>query len=139
MYGRSRIRRKPMRFYGNGVVWDAENEKRLCRFSRTERGKKGVLDTDDPRICAELIRLGYEYDGGKVKPTEPVAPPETETVAPGTAEVKIVSSEPEPPKPLVTADMKPAELREIGRGLGLKFPVGVTKVDMAKAINEAKK
>jgi hypothetical protein len=116
-----------MRFYGNGVVWDAENEKRLCRFSRTERGKKGVLDTDDPRICAELIRLGYEH--------EPFA---TGGIVSNEVVATAISAPVDTVLP-VTADMNAKKLREIGRGLGLKFPVGVTKVDMAKAINEAKK
>jgi hypothetical protein len=159
MYGRSRIRRKPMRFYGNGVVWDAENNKRLCKFSRAARGEQGVLETDDPRICAELVRRGYAADpelpvvnipSVQLDDSKPMPEDIAVTNASENAEVKIAkpdfegaadSSEADLPKPrpFVNADMKADKLREIGRGLGLKFPVGTTKVDMAKAINEAKK
>ena len=45
-----------MRFYGNGIVWDAENNKRLIRFT------DGVCETDDKRICSELKRMGFASD-----------------------------------------------------------------------------
>jgi hypothetical protein len=100
-----------MKFYGKGVVWDGENNKRLCKFVG------GVCDTDDKRIQAILIERGYKFD------PEPV------------------SGKPGPPKqdnPPVTADMSAKELREIGKELGLSFPANMSKANMAKAINEAK-
>ena len=47
-----------MKFFGNGVVWDAERSKALCRFD-----KSGELETDDKRICDKLVELGYKHDG----------------------------------------------------------------------------
>ena len=47
-----------MKFFGNGVVWDAERSKALCRFD-----KSGELDTDDKRICDKLAELGYKHNG----------------------------------------------------------------------------
>jgi hypothetical protein len=53
-----------MVFRGNGVVWDKENNKRLCRFTRTaKRGDKGSLETEDKRTIKILIDLGYEHEG----------------------------------------------------------------------------
>jgi hypothetical protein len=37
-----------MIFYGNGIVWDKENNKRLCKFV------DGQLETDDKRIIEAL-------------------------------------------------------------------------------------
>lgn len=46
-----------MRFYGNGIVWDAERNTRLCKF------KGGELDTSNERVIQLLSRMGYRYDG----------------------------------------------------------------------------
>lgn len=45
-----------MKFYGNGVVWDKENNKRLCKFIN------GEFDAEDERVIAILKSLGYQYD-----------------------------------------------------------------------------
>lgn len=46
-----------MKFFGHGVVWDAENIKVLCRFG------KGELEVEDKRTIDILKDLGYEHDG----------------------------------------------------------------------------
>jgi hypothetical protein len=133
MYGRSRIRRKPMRFYGNGVVWDAENDKRLCKFSRAARGEKGVFETDDKRAQAILIERGYAFDpepiSGKVESPKQVAPSVSEPP----------KQDNQPGAEPVTAEMNAKALRMLGKELGLSFPANMKKTEMAKAINEAKK
>jgi hypothetical protein len=124
-----------MRFYGNGVVWDAENDRRLCKFSKpTEPHGKGVFETEDERIIAELIRRGYASDAAPapVAPKEPTAP-EPEQTKPEGIEPEQSAAEP------VTADLSAKELREIGKELGLSFPASTTKVEMAAKINEAMK
>ena len=40
-------------FLGNGVVWDKENNKVLCRFENRE------FKTDDKETIEKLLRLGY--------------------------------------------------------------------------------
>jgi len=65
-----------MRFYGVGLVCDKERNCVLCRF------RSGFLDTDDERVAARLIELGYKYDADIIpalppepkEPTEPVRP-----------------------------------------------------------------
>ena len=116
-----------MKFYGNGVVWDGENNRRLCKFSRAARGEKGVFDTDNERICAELIRRGYEH--------EPFA---TGGIVSNEVVATAISAPVDTALP-VTADMSAKELREIGKELGLSFPASTTKVEMAAKINEAMK
>lgn len=46
-----------MKFYGTGVVWNADTEKALCRFD-----KSGELDTTDEAIIEKLKEHGYKYD-----------------------------------------------------------------------------
>ena len=46
-----------MKFYGNGIVWDKEKNKRLCKFV------EGEFETDDNRIVNNLVDLGYKYEG----------------------------------------------------------------------------
>jgi hypothetical protein len=118
-----------MRFYGNGIVWDAENDCMLMKFIPTEYGKLGTYDTDDKRIQQILINGGYKHDGKEeaLKKVE-VLPdvPVTENVAESVADEA-------PAK--VTADLDVKQLRELGRQRGLAFKPGTTKIDMAKAIN----
>jgi hypothetical protein len=124
-----------MKFYGNGVVWDAENNKRLCKFSKpTEPHGKGVFETEDERIIAELIRRGYASDAAPapVAPKEPTAP-EPEQTKPEGIEPEQSAAEP------VTAKLGVKKLREIGKQYGLSFPVGTTMAEMAEQINEAMK
>jgi hypothetical protein len=45
-----------MKFYGRGVVWDAENNKALCRFVN------GEIETSDERVMNKLFKLGYEHN-----------------------------------------------------------------------------
>ena len=45
-----------MKFYGNGIVWNPEEENILCRFV------KGELETDDESICSKLIERGYKHE-----------------------------------------------------------------------------
>ena len=46
-----------MIFKGNGIVWDAEKGKVLCKF------EKGELETEDTRIIKILTEMKYENDG----------------------------------------------------------------------------
>lgn len=43
-----------MRFFGNDVVWDAANNRVLCRMT-------GVYETKDPREI-EILSKSYEID-----------------------------------------------------------------------------
>ena len=45
-----------MKFYGNGIVWDSEKNKTLCKF------EKGILETEDSYIIDRLKELNYKYD-----------------------------------------------------------------------------
>ena len=49
-----------MKFYGNGIVWDAKKNKPLCKI-------KKELETDDEYIIKELKRLGYAYEKSEEK------------------------------------------------------------------------
>ena len=53
-----------MVFKGNGVVWDAEKGKALCRFEH------GVLETNDSRVIDKLLELGYETGGVVIQDVE---------------------------------------------------------------------
>lgn len=65
-----------MKFYGNGVVWDAKANKALCRFDKT-----GELETEDETIRARLIELGYKHDPVIItEPTEEPAKDEAEEI-----------------------------------------------------------
>ena len=44
-----------MKFYGNGVVWDGANQRRLCSFSN------GIYETNDAREIAILKSIGFEH------------------------------------------------------------------------------
>lgn len=58
---------------GNTIVWDAQRERELCRF------QSGQLETEDPRICEILVKLGYEHEGESPKQDDPIAnPPEVD-------------------------------------------------------------
>jgi hypothetical protein len=117
-----------MRFYGNGVVWDPDNDRRLCKFSKpTEPHGKGVFETDDERIIAKLIRLGYEH--------EKTATPDPAATVGFTPNPIDVDGNPVAPNDTVTTDTNVKEIRRIGKELGLTFPVGMKKVDMVEAIN----
>jgi hypothetical protein len=121
-----------MKFYGNGIVWDAENNRRLCKFSKpTEPHGKGVFETEDERIIAELIRRGYASDSEAVPdPTATVGFTPNPTDANGNLAA---------PPDFVTADLKVDKLREIGKEYGLSFTPGTKKTEMAEQINEAMK
>jgi hypothetical protein len=124
-----------MKFYGNGIVWDAENNRRLCKFSKpTEPHGKGVFETEDERIIAELIRRGYASDAAP----DPVSPKKPTAPEPGQTEPEGIKSEQSATEP-VTADLKVDKLREIGREYGLSFTPGTKKTEMAEQINEAMK
>lgn len=53
---------------GNTIVWDPERQRELCRF------KKGEYESEDPRICEALVKLGYDHDGELPKPKGNVDP-----------------------------------------------------------------
>jgi hypothetical protein len=73
-----------MVFRGNGVVWDKENNKRLCRFTPAKkRGDKGLLETENIRTIKILIGLGYEHEGEM-----PEEPPEIPPKEPSLDELK---------------------------------------------------
>lgn len=52
-----------MKFYGKGFVWDKENNRLLCRFSRSINHQNGELETKDERVINILKDLGYKYEG----------------------------------------------------------------------------
>lgn len=109
-----------MKFYGNGVVWDGENNKRLIKFVG------GAVETEDERVQSILIERGYSFD-----PEPPVASvPTIQTEQPIMESVTVTS---------VSPDLGAKKLREIGKELKLTFSANMSKVDMAKAINEARK
>jgi len=45
-----------MKFYGNGVVWDKDNSKRLCKFI------DGVYSTEDKREIEIIKQIGFKHD-----------------------------------------------------------------------------
>ena len=45
-----------MKFYGNGIVWDKDNNKTLCEFV------KGKLETEDVNIIEKLKSMDYQYE-----------------------------------------------------------------------------
>lgn len=45
-----------MKFYGNGIVWNAQANRPLCRF------EKGELVTEDENVIKTLAELGYKHD-----------------------------------------------------------------------------
>jgi len=112
-----------MKFLGNGVVWDAENNKRLCKFGKTDEFHgMGVFETDDERTIARLDAMGFKHDEYSFVETE------TTTTSGDTS--------PEPPKAeSVTADLGAKKLREIGKKLDLSFSASTSKDEMVSAIN----
>ena len=42
-----------MKFYGNGIVWNADTDSTLCRFIN------GEFETTDPIVIDKLITKGY--------------------------------------------------------------------------------
>jgi hypothetical protein len=55
-----------MVFHGKGVVWDAKNDKRLCKF------ENGKFETSDKRVIGILKNAGYDAE----PVIEPVEQPE---------------------------------------------------------------
>lgn len=45
-----------MKFYGNGIVWNAQAGRPLCRF------EKGEFITEDESVIKTLTELGYKHD-----------------------------------------------------------------------------
>lgn len=48
-----------MKFYGNGIVWDAQAGRTLCRFIN------GEFESTDEHTESVLKGLGYKYDPPK--------------------------------------------------------------------------
>lgn len=48
------------RFLGVGIIWDAEENRPLCKFN-----KEGVFETSDPAIIRKLIKMRVPYDDGQ--------------------------------------------------------------------------
>jgi len=46
-------------FYGNGLVWDKDKKKVLCKFN------DGILKTSDSYIIGKLKELNYEFNEAK--------------------------------------------------------------------------
>lgn len=46
-----------MKFYGKGTIWDAENDRILCKF------KDGEFETEDVRTIKLLADYGFKYEG----------------------------------------------------------------------------
>jgi hypothetical protein len=96
-----------MVFYGDGVVWDASEQKELCKFERrwTEDGKRlpGIYETDDPGIIMKLRAAGYKGEG-------------EEPEAPKHPEIEQKNEEPEKApkvkKPEVKVDKRPESDRQ---------------------------
>ncbi len=53
-----------MRFYGKGILWDNENNRRLCKF------KDGFFDTEDKDKIEKLKAAGYKSDDCTVYESE---------------------------------------------------------------------
>lgn len=53
-----------MKFYGNGIEWDALKDKPLCEF------QDGVYETEDYDIATRLIETGFRYEGELPTPPE---------------------------------------------------------------------
>lgn len=91
-----------MKFYGNGIVWNAQANRPLCRF------EKGGFITEDESVIKALADLGYKHDEPLIKTIEVV---ETEPVD-GRLTDEVKKEEPEEvkliekPKP---AAKKPAK------------------------------
>lgn len=70
------VKKKPLT---SNMLWDAENEKPLCRFV------KGILETNDEALVAKLQADGYEVSGeadadnGEGQTTEPDADPSADS------------------------------------------------------------
>ena len=47
-----------MKFYGRGVVWNPNENKALCEFS-----KSGILETEDEGIIDALKKMGFKTEG----------------------------------------------------------------------------
>ena len=60
-----------MKFYGNGIIWNAQANRPLCRF------EKGEFTTEDEGAIKALMNLGYKHDEPPIKTIEVV---ETEPV-----------------------------------------------------------
>ena len=50
------FRRDEVKFYGNGIVWNAQANRPLCRFI------KGEFITEDEGVVKTLTELGYKHD-----------------------------------------------------------------------------
>lgn len=46
-----------MKFFGNGLVWDIDKNKVLCKF------ENGEFEIEDTRVINKLIDLKYEHEG----------------------------------------------------------------------------
>ncbi len=47
-----------MKFFGHGIVWDAERNKVLCDF-----GKNREIETEDVRVADLLASMGHASEG----------------------------------------------------------------------------
>ena len=91
-----------MKFYGNGIVWDKELNKALCKFN-----KHGEFETDDKRVIDILVSLEYKHDGlVEVKEVE------IEPVEEGLIVEELIVEE-LPFEPINHAEMTNRELREL--------------------------
>jgi len=96
-----------MKFYGHGVIWDPEKNKRLMKFV------DGTFETEDKYIIAKLEK-NYKHDGKAVIDVE-YKVVETEPVEGYKNYERVEETEPEPieiipePKP---AQKKPAARRK---------------------------
>jgi hypothetical protein len=114
-----------MKFYGNGVVWDKDNNRRLCKFTRAaKRGVKGMLETEDKRTIKILIGLGYEHEGET---------PEVKEV-PKFAEGGVIREE-EKPGPEPSLD----DLKKKAKELGITFAPNIGYEKLLDRITEALK
>ena len=119
-----------MKFYGSGIVWDKENNQRLCKF------KNGEFETDDERVATILHNLGYRSESNGWKTFERDA----EGPAP---EEEPETNQPEE-KAIRAADLEPLnikELRDLAKGRGLTGYYRLSKaelIDTLIAVNQAK-
>ena len=93
-----------MKFYGQGVVWDKENDKHLCQFVN------GEFETDNERTATLLHTLGYrsESDGWKTFEGDEKR-----------QEVKAEQSKSEADKSINLEEMTFFELKEAAKAKGL--------------------
>ena len=99
-----------MKFFGNGIIWDAENNKNLCKF------ENGEFETENKRVIHILTEMGYENDGMREEEIK-----ENEEVIEEVVEIKL-------------NDKTVAELRNIAKERGIEGIYRKSKEELIELI-----